>query len=135
MQFNQEQALKLLKEYSDIEIKNIISDEEKQDLKDALLFIANLSDAQNLGICGSNKTEAFNSLKIYLKALGYDYDIPIESSSYENTGIYIKFSTERMSYTTDQYLGEYRGVLVTIFADHNEKIEGTYGYLPLNLFD
>lgn len=127
------QALAILKQYSCIELKIVNSEEEKQILQSALKLIVSLSDDQNFGICASTTKEAFDSLKSYLQALGYSKDIDI-NSPLENKPVYLKFSTERMSYNLSDYQGEYRGVLITIFADFEDKIVGTYGYLPLDLF-
>jgi hypothetical protein len=129
-----DQALKLLKEYSGIDLKTVNSHQEKQLLIEALLFIKNLADDQNLGICAINSLEAFNTLQEYLIGLGYSYNINPDTMEVIKEPVYLKFSTERMAYSIDTYSGEYRGVLITIFADFNDKIVGTYGYLPLDLF-
>jgi DNA polymerase III delta prime subunit len=134
MNIDVNQALTILKQYSGIELKIINSQEEKETLQSALKLIVNLSDYQNLGICASTTKEAFDTLKNYLYAFGYSQDIAI-NSSLENKPVYLKFSTERMSYNLSDYQGEYRGVLITIFADFDDKIIGTYGHLPIDLFD
>ncbi len=134
MNIDQQKALKLLKEYSGIETKKVNSDQEKEALVQAILWIANRADDQNLGICANNGKEAFKTLENYLKALDYNYEIKTQSNFEEDQPVYLKFSTERMSYSIENYSGKDRGVLMTIFADQNEKIEGTYGYFPLNLF-
>lgn len=128
------QALAILKQYSCIELKIVNSEEEKQTLQSALKLIVSLSDDQNFGICASTTTEALETLKNYLQALGYNEDIDT-NFSLENKPVYLKFSTERMSYNLSDYQGEYRGVLITIFSDFDDKIIGTYGHLPLNLFN
>ncbi|WP_373478761.1 DUF1824 family protein [Geminocystis sp.] len=127
-------ALNLLKKYSGIELKIVNSEEEKQALQSALKLIVSLSDNENLGICASTEKEAFNTLQNYLKALGYSFNLE-DNLLFENKAIYLKFSTEKMSYYVSDYQGEYRGVLITIFADSQDEIIGTYGYLPLNLFN
>ncbi len=126
-------ALTILKQYSCIEVKMVNSDAEKQQLQEALKLIVSLSDNQNFGICASTTTEAFNTLKNYLQALGYSEDIG-NNLPKEDKPVYVKFSTERNSYNLSDYLGGYRGVLITIFADFEDKIVGTYGHLPLDLF-
>lgn len=131
---NQQQALTILKEYSGLKMKNVNNAQEKQELITALLSIVNLSDDQNLGICANNQQEAFNTLTDYLTALNCQFEIKNQGNINENEPVYLKFSTERKSYTIENYTGEYRGVLITIFADQNQEIEGTYGHLPLNLF-
>ncbi|WPF89103.1 DUF1824 family protein [Cyanobacterium aponinum UTEX 3222] len=128
------QALSLLKSYSCLQLKTIKSEQEKQELESSIKLIVSLSDNQNFGICASNSHEAFNTLKNYLKALGYKENIDTEKVT-ENKPVYLKFSTERKSYHLSDYSGDYRGVLITIFADFNEEIIGTYGHFPLNLFN
>ena len=132
---NQEKALNLLKQFSCIETKKINSQAQKEELAQALILISNLSESQNLGICADHAILGFKALKSYLHALGYESDSYPEAQILGDQPIYLKFSTERMSYSTSNYGGEYRGVLVTIFSDYNEDIIGTYGHLPLDLFD
>jgi hypothetical protein len=126
-------ALEILKKYSCSKIQTIKSAEEKDDLKEALLLITSLSEWENLGICANNAQEAFIALKSYLTAFGYkdnivNQDIPILEES-----IYLKFNTQKMSFYMDSYSGEYRGVLVSIQGE-NDKLSGTYGHFPLDLF-
>lgn len=128
------QALAILKQYSCIELKIVNSEEEKQTLQSALKLIVSLSDNQNFGICASTTIEALETLKFYLQALGYDEDIEV-NFPLENKPVYLKFSTERMSCHLSDYQGDYRGVLITIFADFDEEIIGTYGHFPLDLFN
>ncbi len=131
---NQSEALNLLKQFSCLETKQVTSLAEKQQLAEAVIFISSLSDSQNLGICADNTAVALQTLKSYLTANGYEYNINFEENIPEDQPVYIKFNTERMSSIISTYFGEYRGVLITIFADYNQKIEGTYGHLPLDLF-
>lgn len=135
MNVNLDQALNILKQYSCIEIKTIKSEPEKEQLIEALMLVVNLSRAENLGICASNGKEALTALNSYLKAFGYDFNLDSQSILAENKPLYIKFSTERMSHWVDNYSGDYRGVLITIFSDDNDGIVGTYGHFPLDLFN
>lgn len=126
-------ALSLLKSYSCTELKTIKSEEEKHKLESSIKLIVSLSDEQNFGICASNSTEALNTLRNYLQAFGYENHLQIEEKL-NHQPVYLKFSTERQSYHISDYSGSYRGVLITIFADFNEEIVGTYGHFPLDLF-
>lgn len=128
-----EKDLYLLKSYSCTELKTVKSEAEKQELESTIKLIVSLSDDQNFGICASSENEAINTLKNYLQAFGYNSNIEIEKTL-EDKPVYLKFSTERKSYHLSDYSGNYRGVLITIFADMNEEIIGTYGHFPLNLF-
>lgn len=133
---NQEiiKAITILKEYSCLELKVINSEEERQILLGALKLIVNLSDEQNFGICASTNIEALETLNNYLQNLGYEHKIIIDLPL-ENKSVYLKFSTQKKSYNLSDYQGEYKGVLITIFSDSHDEIQGTYGYLPLNLFN
>jgi len=127
-----DQALKILKQYSCIEVKNVNSPAEKEQLCQALLLITSLSESENLGICADNSATALTALTSYLKALGYQPKLTEIPEI--NTPIYLKFSTQKMSHYLDSYSGEYRGVLVSCFSEENPEISGTYGHLPLDLF-
>lgn len=131
---NQSEALNLLKQFSCLESKQVTSSAEKQQLAEAIILISSLSDSQNLGICADNTAIGWQSLKSYLMANGHEYNLNLEQNLPDNQPVYIKFNTERMSSIISTYFGEYRGVLMTIFADYNQEIEGTYGYFPLDLF-
>jgi hypothetical protein len=126
-------AISLLKKYSTITPKIVDSETEKQNLRSAVKLIVSLADAQNFGICASNAQEALDTLDSYLQALGYKLPRTLDTTS-DNNSVYLKFSTERMSYKIEPYDGKYRGVLITIFSTHKEDIVGTYGHLPINLF-
>ena len=128
------QAIYLLKQYSDIVPKTVDSEVEKQRLRSAVKLLVNQADAQNFGICASNAKEALNTLSSYLQALGYEFN-DFSNTISNSEAVYLKFSTERMSYHISSYDGEYRGVLITIFSENQEEILGTYGHLPIDLFE
>lgn len=135
MTFSIDQALNILKQYSCLETKEINSPEDKEDLQKALMLIVKLSDRQNIGICADNQTQALIALTNYLNTFGYQFN----QSSFNldkdtEKPVYIKFNTLKESFFIDDYEGNYRGVLITIFSENIEQIIGTYGYLPLNLF-
>ncbi|HIK36685.1 MAG TPA: DUF1824 family protein [Geminocystis sp. M7585_C2015_104] len=129
------ESLSLLKSYSCSQVKVINSQEEKKQLQEALKLIVSLSDAQNFGICADNIEEAVRSLNSYLRAFGSDFEVKIEKTREINSGVYMKFSTEKKNYYWESYPENYRGVLLTIFSRENEAIVGTYGYFPLDLFE
>lgn len=128
------QAQKILGEFSCTETKTVNSAAEKEQLRQALLLLGNLSDSQNLGICANTATEGFLTLETYLKALGY----PIPDEQPDITSIigpvYIKYNSMRGSLYLDSYIGPYRGVLVSCQSSEEESINGLYGHLPLDLF-
>lgn len=128
-----DEAIKILKSYSCIEQKKVETETEKEELRQALILISSLSEAQNFGVCADNGAQGFAALSSYLTALGYEVDLDRESISQSQEPIYIKFNTERMSHFSDAYEGNYRGVLVACRSP-NEAIAGIYGHLPLDLF-
>lgn len=134
MSIDIDQGLNLLKQFSCIEGKTINSQEEKKQLQEALKLIADLSDSLNFGICASSEKEAFTTLSHYLKAFDDKYTNDRMLSS-EEQPVYLKFNTEKQSCYVSDYSGQYRGVLITVFADYNDKILGTYGHFPLDLFN
>ncbi len=134
MTFNLNQALNILKQYSGVEPKYPDSNQEKQQLSQGVKLIADQADSINIGICASNLQEGFDTLNTYLKGLDYPVSFEMSATQSKTNPVYIKFNGEKMFHTVSQYSGEYRGVLITIFAYTNEEIMGTYGHLPLDLF-
>jgi hypothetical protein len=132
---NLDEAVKFLKQYScskgDSRIP-VESQEEKEQLKQALLLVTSESEWENLGICAENSQIAIATLTDYLEALGYKPNLNLAEIPDLNESVYLKFNTQRMSYYLDRYTGEYRGVLVSCQGE--EKIIGTYGHFPLDLF-
>lgn len=70
-----EEALKILKEYSCVQIRTVTSKINSEELRQALLLITNLSEYENLGICADNTEQGFSALSDYLKAFNYDVNI------------------------------------------------------------
>ncbi len=126
-------ALNILKSYSCSESKIPANQAEKEILRQSIIYIAGLSDSQNLGICADRLEQGLLTLREYLKALEYEPPENFKSEIDDYRGVYIKYNTSRMSYLIDAYLGEYRGVLIS-FQSIDEEIAGTYGYFPLDLF-
>ncbi|MGB3511698.1 MAG: DUF1824 family protein [Microcoleaceae cyanobacterium] len=130
-----EQAENFLNEFTCQGVKLLESPEEKEITRAAILLLASLSDYQMLGICANTNAEGFAALESYLKALKYNTTL-IDYSNFNSIegSVYIKFNGLRESYHLDSYTGEYRGVLVSCQSSDDEGINGTYGYLPLDLF-
>jgi Tfp pilus assembly protein PilF len=137
---NPEIALKLLKKYSCIENKLVESEADKEQLRQAIQMITSLSEYENLGICADNAKQGFTALSSYLKALGYTSNIDIDTLSKSNISdiseksIYIKYNTQKQTHYLDSYNGTYRGVLISCQGE-DDKIVGTYGHFPLDLFN
>ncbi|MDJ0687681.1 MAG: DUF1824 family protein [Xenococcaceae cyanobacterium MO_188.B32] len=128
-----DEALKILNVYSCAQVKNTEPSVEKEQLRQALLLVTSLSESENLGICADNVQQGFTALKSYLKALGYKNNLEQDSTANDREPVYIKFNTAKMSYYVDEYIGKYRGVLVSCQSE-DDKIVGTYGHFPLDLF-
>lgn len=128
-----EEALQLLKQFSCSAIATTELEIEPEQLRQALLLVTSLSESENLGVCADNAQQGFAALSNYLKALGYQADFDPTLTSDIQGAVYIKFSTQKMSYYFDSYTGSYRGVLVSCQSEDN-KLVGTYGHFPLDLF-
>ena len=128
-----EEALKILREYSCTQIKIPASEAEKQQLQQGVILITKLSEWENLGVCADNSSQGFAVLKSYLKAMGYEANFDSASISTSNDSVYIKYNTQKRSYLIDSYVGEYRGVLISCQSE-DDRVMGTYGHLPLDLF-
>lgn len=129
-----EQALAILKSYSCLEVKLVQSESDKKELQTAIKQIVDLSEYENLGICANSLELAFEGLLSYLKALGYENALDIASLPPQEKAVYLKFNTQKNSHYLDSYEGDYRGVLIACQSE-DDKITGTYGYFPLDLFD
>ena len=130
---NIDEALKILNLYSCAQVKNTQPLVEKEQLRQALLLVTSRSESENLGICADNAQQGFAALKDYLTALCYKNILEKDSLPNNQDPVYIKFNTSKMSYYLDEYIGNYRGVLVSCQSE-DDKIVGTYGHFPLDLF-
>ncbi|MGD1713287.1 DUF1824 family protein [Dapis sp. BLCC M172] len=129
------QAEKNLHELTCQDMKSVELQEEKAITRAAILLLVNSSDYQMLGICADSTTEALSTLGNYLEALGYHTTLMNESNFHSIEGsVYLKFNGMKESYIMESYTGKYRGVLVSCQSDEATGINGTYGYLPLDLF-
>jgi len=129
-----EESLTILKSYSCLEVKLVQSEADKQELQAAIKQIVGLSEYENLGICADSLELAIQALSHYLRALGYDLNLEIDSLPPQGKSVYLKFNTQKNSHYLDSYEGDYRGVLIACQSE-DDKIAGTYGYFPLDLFD
>jgi hypothetical protein len=126
--------LTLLKSYSSLTPQLPQSATEKENLQQAVLWLSEASESENLGICADTLPQAQQTLQQYLQALGFSFETPLESSSPPTGAVYLKVNTQKQSTYLDAYAGSYRGVLLAV-QSANEALSGTYGYFPLDLFD
>ena len=130
-----EEAVKFLKRYGCNPNPQDKTSEDYPLLHQALLLIVKESDWENLGVCADNPQQGLAAVKSYLAAFGYQDSFAETVPEHLATeAIYIKFNTQKMSFYIDAYSGEYRGVLVAIQSE-DERVVGTYGYFPLDLFE
>ncbi|MEL6441193.1 MAG: DUF1824 family protein [Cyanobacteria bacterium J06621_8] len=129
-----EQALKILRSYDCVRPSSTEGTIEPEQLRNSLLMIVRLSDSQNLGICADNFNQGFTALSSYIEAFGYQLKLEQDNSVPESEPVYLKFSSQKMSYYSSQYEGTYRGVLISC-QDEADVVAGTYGHFPLDLFN
>jgi hypothetical protein len=132
---NLENALKLLHSFSCTPAKQIMSEAEKEELRQAICMVVELSEWENLGICAETTDQAIATLNSYLKALGYEPITAIEEILSEKSAnaVYLKYNSQKNTHYLDSYSGGYRGVLISCQGE-NDQITGTYGHFPLDLY-
>lgn len=124
-------AQALLAPFNCIESQPVVSDAEKEKLRQALALLAEQSDYQIFGICADTAAQGLSALKTYAQALGYQPNLdltPIEGA------VYIKYNGNSGLCYIDSYTGEHRGVLVSCQSSFEGGINEMYGHLPLDLF-
>lgn len=125
------EAQKILEAFNCTTPKIINSEEEKANVRQALLLVAENSDYQMLGICAATPEEGLAALQSYTKALGYQTSVDMAGAE---GAIYIKFNPKSGLSYLSSYEGDYRGVLVSCQSAYEEGINEMYGHLPLDLF-
>lgn len=125
-------AREILAAYSCLTPKAVVGSDEKHRLQAALQVMVGQSDWENLGICADCFADAVAALNGYLRALGHPIAPP--ASAPPTAGpIYVKYNTQRQILYCDRYDGDDRGVLVSCQSE-DDRVAGTYGYLPLDLY-
>ncbi|MBE9202204.1 DUF1824 family protein [Synechocystis salina LEGE 06099] len=124
--------LALLKDYSRLEIRIPQNDQERDDLRRAILWICGQSETENFGICADDQSIAEAALGQYLRALDYDGAIAMEEQTIQGP-VYLKCQSQSLRFYVASYEGSYRGVLISCQTE-DEALAGTYGYFPLDLF-
>ncbi|MEM6599150.1 MAG: DUF1824 family protein [Cyanobacteria bacterium P01_C01_bin.69] len=110
-----------------------LSDEQRKEVCDRLLWLNEQSEYQTLGICADTLTEAIATLKNYVSALSQPIQVDIEP---RDGAVFLKFNTLKNAWYVNGYTGDSRGVLVTYHTSESEldDVNGTYGPFPLDLF-
>jgi hypothetical protein len=112
---------------------NLTADEKAQVIR-ALRFLVDQSDFQTYGVCADTVDSGLQALKDYLAGLGHDVDADPSKTENADGAVYIKYNLRNGQCYLDGYPGTARGVLVTCHGCEDEAANGTYGHLPLDLF-
>jgi hypothetical protein len=110
-----------------------LSETERTELREALLWFNDLADYQTLGVCADQLRTAKQATEAYIAALGNE--VTLDLPPREGT-VYLKFNTLNGAWYLDDYSGPSRGVLVSYHASDPalEVVNGTYGPFPFDLF-
>ncbi|WP_019498178.1 DUF1824 family protein [Pseudanabaena sp. PCC 6802] len=117
---------------SDLGNKPVCSEEQKESLRKALLFLKAHTDYQIFGVCADSLVQGTTALEEYAQAFAYNLP-PIDSD--RDGSVYIKFNPNRNLFHASSYSGEYKGVLVSYQSDYSDGHNATYGHFPLDLFN
>ncbi len=130
-QITVQEAKKILNKFNCVDIAPNIKPSEKTLIRQALLYIASLSDYKILGICADTAESGMLAMKTYSLALGYQppMDLPMIDGP-----VYIKLNGKNGVCHIDSYFGHHRGVLVSCQSYNKGGINEMYGHFPLDLF-
>lgn len=122
-----------LAQFSCLAVPPQLSQTQKQELVDALLWFSDLADYETLGICTDSLAAGKAATEAYVKQLArpITLDLPARDGA-----VYLKFNTLKGAWYLDDYSGPNRGVLVSFHSSDPEYdlVNGTYGPFPLDLF-
>jgi hypothetical protein len=135
VELTRQQAEAILQDFVCTQGRVISSMAEQHQVQQAMIKVVQLSDYQTIGICADTVEQALVALDGYLQAFGQTRNSVATSVPNLESGVYLKFNTQRRSLYWDAYVGPYRGVLVTCQSDQPDGAGGTYGHLPLSLFN
>jgi hypothetical protein len=132
-------AQTLLEQYSCLESQSLPALAAVSELQMALRQVVSASDRQIFGVCAETLSAGWSGLQIYLQSLGLAVPSPDSLGAMDPeqvTGpVYIKFNSSNGRCFWEPYTGVFRGVLVSCQSDFDDGINGTYGHLPLDLFN
>jgi Domain of unknown function (DUF1824) len=117
--------------------KAIASETERLQVQQALLQVAQSSDYQILGICAPTAEQAYQALKSYAGALGYETVgiATVEAAEPSAKAVYLKFNPKLGSCYLAPYEGTHCGVLVACQSADASGLNEMYGHLPADLFE
>lgn len=101
-------------------------------IRSALHCVVELSDSHIFGVCAENTAEAIAALQSYLSALNYDAVSTVQGV--QDGLVYVKYNPQKGYAVVSPYVGDHRGVLVSCQSPYDDRINETFGHLPLDLF-
>ncbi|MEM9909119.1 MAG: DUF1824 family protein [Cyanobacteria bacterium P01_D01_bin.44] len=122
-----------LAQFSCLHVPPQLNDQERQSIREALLWFSELADYETIGVCAATLAEGQQALEQYVEV--FARPIKLELPAHEGA-VFLKFNTEKGAWYLDDYAGASRGVLVSYHASEPEMdgVVGTYGPFPLDLF-
>ncbi len=102
-------------------------------IRSALRCVVELSDSHIFGICADTTEAAIAALQSYLLALNYDAVSNIQGV--QNRLVYVKYNPQKGYAVVSPYVGDHRGVLISCQSPYDDRINETFGHLPLDLFE
>jgi hypothetical protein len=124
-------AERILWELSDLE-PDSPDLEQRQQICEALDYLTKQSSYHIFGICADRTETALKAMGEY--AHHFRYALPEPELPIIDNGIYLKYNPRTRRYHTDNYQGQYRGVLISFHTDFTDGYSGTHGHFPLDLF-
>ncbi|NJN31352.1 MAG: DUF1824 family protein [Synechococcales cyanobacterium RM1_1_8] len=111
---------------------------EAEAIRAALMSLVGQADFLTLGVCADSVGARSRVWNGYLAGLDQGLvveaaGLPVPESGLEG-GVYVKFNTRTQKLYGDRYGGGDRGVLVSTQSDYDNRICGTYGHFPLDLW-
>ncbi|MEL6248648.1 MAG: DUF1824 family protein [Cyanobacteria bacterium J06554_6] len=122
-----------LAQFSRLEVPPALDPAQQQSLREDLLWFSDLAEYETLGICASSLAQAKAATEAYVAQLSRSIQLDLPP---RDGAVYIKFNTLKGAWYLDDYVGPSRGVLVSFHTSEPEldKVNGTYGPFPLDLF-
>jgi len=128
---SQSTAHALLKQW-DCLTQTIVSESERDAMRQALLVLTQHSDYQILGICADSVSQGIQALRDYATALSLL--LPESLPELLDGPVYLKLNPKLGRCYVDAYTGSHRGVLISYQSAYDDGINEMYGHLPLDLF-
>lgn len=122
-----------LAQFSRLTVPPVLPETEAANIRAALLQFSDLADYETIGVCADDLAAAVLAMEAYVAALCRPIQLDLEPRI---GPVFIKFNTLKGMWYLDGYTGTSRGVLVSFHTSEPDfdRLNGTYGPFPLNLF-